>query len=88
MHVVKNAVEDLDNLEDSFAGSLVTLGANHPVRADFSPDKCTSFIHAVLSVWKSVLMDKMTPECSVAWEILFGYMLMKMKIGHVDRYAW
>ena len=86
--MVKNAVENLDNLEDSFADNLMTLGANHPVRADFSPDKVGMFVQAVLSVWKSVLMDKMTPECSVAWETLFGYIMMKMKLGHVDRYAW
>ena len=88
MHVLQKAVKNLDRLEDSFADELLTIGAKHPVRADFTPDKVGVFVQSVLSVWKSVLMDQMTAECHVAWEILFDYIMNKMKVGHTDRYMW
>ncbi len=87
MHVLQDAVTNLDNLEDSFADELATIGAKHPAQADFTPDKVGVFVQSVLSVWKSVLMDKVTPECHVAWETLFGYIMFKMKIGHRNRYT-
>ena len=81
MTIIKQAVERLDRMEESLAQVLIQLGAKHPYKADFSPAKVAVFNQAVLSVWKSVLQDKMTPECTVAWKTLFEYIMSKLRQG-------
>ena len=79
--VVKQAVERLENMEESFAPVLIKLGARHSANVDFSADNFTVFIKSLLYIWKSVLKDKMTPECTVAWKTLFGYIMLRLQQG-------
>ncbi len=81
MVVVKQAVERLDNMEESFAPVLIKLGARHSVNADFSAEYFAVFIQSMLYIWKSVLKDKMTPECTVAWRTLFSYIMLRLQQG-------
>ncbi len=82
MGVIEQAVANLENLEEDFAPVLIQLGSKHPIRADFSGDKVDIFIQSVLSIWNSVLAEKMTPECSTAWKTLLKYILGKIRQGY------
>ena len=81
MAIVKQTVERLDTLEESFAPVLLQLGAMHSAKADFSAENIAVFIESLLFAWKSVLKDKMTPECAVAWRTLFSYIMGSLHQG-------
>ena len=83
--MVQQAVENLDNLEEEFSPVLIHLGAKHPIRADFSADKMAAFVQSVLDIWNKLLDDKMTPECTAAWETLFYYFMVKLKQGYHEK---
>ena len=84
MAIVKQTVERLDTLEESFAPVLIQLGASHSIRADFSTENFALFIESLISVWTSILKEKMTPECTTAWKILFTYIMAKLHQGFIS----
>ena len=81
MAVVKQAVENMDDMEESFAPVLLKLGARHSANIDFSVDNFAVFIESLLATWNSELTDQMTPECTVAWGTLFGYIMLRLQQG-------
>ncbi len=85
MVVIKEAVYSLDELDITFGPALIGLGRRHPVGVRFTTEYNVLFIQTVLSVWKSVLRDKMTTEATIAWHILFEYILIHLKQGRSTR---
>ncbi len=85
MEHVRDAVEQLDTLEETYSPVLIGLGRGHPPNVNFKLDDITLFIQSVLSVWKSVLQEKMTSECIEAWRTLFVFILTSMRKGKLDR---
>ena len=81
MAVVKQAVHNMDDMEDSFAQLLLKLGAKHSSNVDFSVDNFAVFIESLLATWNCELTDQMTPECTVAWGTLFGYIMLRLQQG-------
>ena len=85
MVVIKEAVYSLNELDVTFGPALIGLGRRHPVNVRFSTEYNVLFIQAVLSVWKSVLQAKMSTEATIAWHILFEYILIHLKQGRSTR---
>ncbi len=87
MAIVKQTVDRLDNLEESFTPVLLQLGAMHSYKANFSADNFSVFLESLLFTWDSVLMDKMTPECTVAWRTVFSYIMAKLHQGYITGHS-
>ena len=81
MTVMKQAVERLDSIEESFSPVLFQLGATHARHNMFSSENFALFVQCMLYIWELHLKDKMTPECREAWCTLFHYIMRILQDG-------
>lgn len=81
MTVMKQAVERLESIEESFSPVLLQLGATHARNNMFSSENFALFIQSMLYIWQRNLKDQMTPECREAWRTLLHYIMRRLQDG-------
>ncbi|XP_077977153.1 neuroglobin-1-like [Glandiceps talaboti] len=81
MQSVGAAVDNVDSLDTSLAPLLLNLGKSHINFRGFKSDYFDIFTTAMLHVWEQELQDRFTPEVKEAWNMVFDYMMSKMKDG-------
>ena len=58
MAVVKQAVERLDNMEDSYSSVLIRLGVRHSANIAFCSENFKLFTQSMLYIWQYYLKGK------------------------------
>ena len=63
MTVVKQAVERLDNIDESYASVLLRLGIRHSANISFCSDNFKLFTQAMLYIWQYNLKGRALFNC-------------------------
>jgi len=84
------AVESLDDWDGDLTATLLQLGRMHSETEGFTVQNFEVFAESLFHIWETKLeccldgMDTSLAEVNHAWEILFIFMLMKLRDGYHD----
>ncbi|XP_041350997.1 globin-1-like [Gigantopelta aegis] len=82
MQIVGAVVDNIDNLDDAVCPILIGLGRQHIHFSDFKPSYFDAFKDGMAYTWKDDLGEKYNGNTEEAWDIVFDFIMDKLKEGY------
>ena len=76
------AVDRMSDWEDQLGPLLIELGGMHATTPGFDEFNFEVFVESLIHVWSVRLGDVFHAEVRESWEILFIYLMMKLREGY------
>ncbi|XP_071115047.1 hemoglobin subunit mu-like [Haliotis cracherodii] len=81
MQAVGAVVDNIDDLDRSLSPLLIGLGRQHIHYNGFIPENFDAFTESMTLTWSEELKGRFTEEVKDAWEAVFDFIMMKLKVG-------
>ena len=85
MAAIQKGVEDLDNLDLTYAPFLQRLGAKHTRTSGFNAENFSEFENAILHILRRELSNEYNMEKEEAWKLFLKYIIDTMCEGYDER---